>query len=136
MSEHRQNPSQRELRWFGLLLLAFFTLVAAILVWRFAARGIATAVLATGTTLAALYYVVRPLRLPIYRGWRWLFRPLAWVVLRLSFAVVYFLVLTPVGVVSRALGVDHLDLEVDPEASSYWVEHGSPTEASSYFKQF
>ena len=41
-------------------------------------------------------------------------------------AVIYFAVVTPTGLVMRALGKDPLRLGRDPEAESYWIHRDPP----------
>ena len=45
--------------------------------------------------------------------------PIGWVVSHLLLGVVYFLVLTPIGLTLRALGRDPLERRFDQSASSY-----------------
>ena len=93
----RLNPSQRELRWFGLLMW-FFSVVIAGLVslntgWVRAPLTIAS----IGAALCLVFYVLRPLRLPIYRIWMRAFHPIGWIVSHLVLVSIYYLVLTPIG---------------------------------------
>ena len=41
-------------------------------------------------------------------------------------AVIYFGVVTPTGLLRRALGKDPLRLKRDPDAESYWIEREPP----------
>lgn len=38
-------------------------------------------------------------------------------------AVVFLLIVTPVGLLLRMFGVDFLERKIDPGASSYWKKH-------------
>jgi hypothetical protein len=72
-----------------------------------------------------------------YRTWLLLFVPLAWSVSTLLLVLVFFVVLTPIGVAFRLLGRDPLKRKFDRNAPSYWVKREeTATEASSYFRQF
>ena len=51
-------------------------------------------------------------------------------------AVIYYLVLTPVGLVLRAIAYDPLSRRFDPRADSYWIERKAPDDAERYFRQF
>ena len=37
--------------------------------------------------------------------------------------VVFFLIVTPAGLLIRMLGIDFLERKIDPNASSYWRRH-------------
>ncbi len=136
MLELRLKPSPRELRWFGLLLLVFFWLVAGIVLWTTSARGAAIGLGATGAALAALYYGIRPLRRPLFAAWMRLVHPIGWVVSHLLMAAVYFLVVTPMGWALRLARVDPLERRGKPEAETCWTAFPSPTDPSSYFRQY
>ena len=52
-------------------------------------------------------------------------------------AVIYFAVVTPTGLIMRALGKDPLHLARDPEAESYWIRRDPPgPERGSMTNQF
>ena len=57
-----RNPSLRDLRWFGLLLPVFVALVGAIARWQFEVPAAALGIWSAGGALAALYWLVPPLR--------------------------------------------------------------------------
>jgi len=48
----------------------------------------------------------------------------------------FFLVITPVGLVLRLLARDPMERRMLPEAESYWVEARGERPSESYFKQF
>jgi hypothetical protein len=62
--------------------------------------------------------------------------PIGWLVSRVVLAIVYFLVITPIGLIRRLRGHDPLALRADPTASSYWVARQDRTDPASYFRQF
>jgi hypothetical protein len=128
------KPSAREMRWFGALLVLFFGIVGA-LIYRAALPGVATALWTAGGVLGGLYYLVPALRGPIYRGWVKGTYPIGWLVSHGLLAVIYYLVITPIGLVFRLFGRDPLQRRFDP-ADSYWQEHRGETPASRYFSQF
>ncbi len=130
------DPSERELRWFGLLALLFFAVVAALVELRSARMAASAIILGAGVTLALVYYFVPPLRLPIYRGWMLAVWPIGWLVTHLLLAIAFYLVVTPVGLLLKLLGRDPLERRFDPEATSYWRKRERDAEPSDYFRQF
>ncbi len=129
------RPSAGELRWFGLTLLAVFGVVGALLAWRLESLAAARALWLTGALLAAVYYAVRPLRVPLFRAWMAAVTPIGWAVSHALLALIYYLVLTPIGLVRRALGRDALDRRFDRSAPSYWTEHDPGGDVSRYLRQ-
>ena len=106
MIELNRNPSARDLKWFGLLLLAFFGLLAAMALWRFDAPSGARRLLAVGAALSVVYYAVPPLRRWIFLAWMFAAFPIGWTISHVLLFVVYFVVITPVGLVLRLFGKD------------------------------
>ena len=134
--ELRIHPTPRDLRWFGLILLAFWGLVGA-LVWR-ATGSLAwpRALWGGAAVLMVTYYAARPLRRPMYVGWSYLTYPIGWVVSHVLMATVYFGLFTAAGLLMRLVGYDPLTRALDRSATTYWVRRGDPPDVSSYFRQY
>jgi hypothetical protein len=62
--------------------------------------------------------------------------PIGWVMSHLILAIIYYLVLTPVGLVLRALGRDPLHRRFEPEAKTYWIDRGEEPAVERYFRQY
>jgi len=136
--EINRNPSARELRQFGTIWLpAFLLLVAAALVRRWHAPILAAAVPAV---LAAIAFVVAwaaPARLkPVFVGMMVATSPIGWLVSHLIMVVIYFVVLTPIGVLRRTFWGDALHRHFDTTVDSYWIPRPPEEEPRRYFKQF
>lgn len=134
--EIHRNPSRRELSWFGLLVLLFFGLVGGLVLWRSGSLTAAVTVWSIGGLLALVYYAVRPLRLAMFRGWMVAAYPIGFVISHLVLAMVFFLVITPIGLVMRLVGRDPMTRKFDRTAASYWVRRKTEAKAESYFRQF
>jgi hypothetical protein len=133
--ELRVNPTAKDLRWFGAILLAFFGLVGLV-VWRATGTlGWPNAIWGAAALVSGAYYLVRPLRRPLYIGWSYATYPIGWVVSHVLMAVVFFGLLTVCGVLMRLFGYDPLTRRFDRSASTYWVEHEEATDVSNYFRQ-
>ena len=131
-----RNPSPRELRWFGLLLPLFVALVGAIARWQFGAPAAALGIWSAGGALAALYWVAPLLRRPILVGWMYAALPIGWTVSHLMMGVVYFAVVTPIGLLSRLVRGDTLHRRLDRNARSYWIERPRRSGTRRYLRQF
>ena len=62
--------------------------------------------------------------------------PIGLVIGNVLMALVYYVLVTPVGLVFRLMRRDPLDRELDPEAKSHWVRRPPQPDASRYFRQF
>jgi hypothetical protein len=62
--------------------------------------------------------------------------PIGWTISHLVLGAVYYLVLTPIGLVMRLLGRDPMQRRFDRSAKSYWIERTPRTDPSRHFRQF
>jgi hypothetical protein len=134
--EINKNPSLRELRWFGVILLAFAGLVGALLRFKFGLSTAATTVWVAGGVIAVAVLAVPPLRKPVYLGWMYAAFPIGWTISNALLAFTYYLVLTPIGLAMRLLGRDPMTRRLDPSAKTYWTEHNPHGAPERYYRQF
>jgi hypothetical protein len=64
---------------------------------------------------------MHPLLQRAYDRWMVVVRALAWVNTRVILTVVFYLILTPVGLVRRLMGYDPLNRRLEPDARTYRV---------------
>jgi len=124
-SLHPVRPLRVE-REFGLLVGAILAALGAWWTYRDKFAGVRPWFLAAGLLLLALGALApRLLRLP-YRGWMRLAELLARVATTVILALVYFLVVTPIGLWKRLRGWDPLERRLAPQANggSYWRPYG------------
>jgi hypothetical protein len=62
--------------------------------------------------------------------------PIGWVVSMLLLAAIYFVILTPISLVRRARGADHLRLTRAPAGESYWEPRQHDERSDRAFSQF
>lgn len=72
----------------------------------------------------------------LYAGWMEAAAPIGWTITRLILGAVYYLVLTPIGLLMRLFGKDPMNRNLDRTAATYWCERRGATEARRYFRQF
>ena len=132
---HR-NPSRKELRWFGILLLVFIGAVGGVLRWRADTPTASAAFWGLGGALVLTYALVPPSRRLIYLGWMYAVFPIGWTVSHILLAGIYYLVLTPIGLLLRLGRGDPLERRFDRSARSYWKPHRPGGDVARYFKQF
>jgi hypothetical protein len=125
--------SAAEGRKFGLTLGAAFVLLGGLLWWReHTVAALASAALAAVLAAAGL---VIPTRLePVERAWMRLAHLLSRVTTPVFMGIVYFLVITPTGMVRRSLG--RSALRRSRAASSYWVPRDPAARRSDLEHQF
>jgi hypothetical protein len=61
---------------------------------------------------------------------------LGWVMTRVLLTIVFFLAVTPVGLVQRLLGKRAIEVAFAPEAASYWQPRMARPRTDDYEKQY
>jgi ABC-type uncharacterized transport system permease subunit len=134
--EINRNPSRRDLAWFGLVLFLFFLVVGGVLGRALASDVARHVAWGAGAILALAYYAVPGWRRPMFVGWMYAAYPIGFVMSHLLLGVVYFGVVTPIGLLMRAMGHDPMTRRFDRSATTYWVERQRVSDVKRYFKQF
>ena len=130
------HPSRRQLAVFGALWLAFFTFLGGVVFYRGGSWTPVTILWTVGAVVPAVGWPYPPLMRIVYVAMACAAFPVGFVVGQVALAVVYYLVLTPTGLVLRALGYDPMNRRFDAEAETYWARRGSGERADRYFRQF
>jgi hypothetical protein len=139
------HPTASKLRQFGWTALVAFGLIGLALRVRgelfglgFGAAGSSVAcALWTLGALSGLFSLVwprgnRPLYLALSIG----SFPIGWVVSHVLLAVLFYGLLTPLGLLFRVLGRDPLERRFSPEETSYWRDLPETNDNEDYFRQF
>jgi hypothetical protein len=115
-TQHKAN----ELRQFGLLIGGVFCIIG---IWPLLLHGQDPRYWAflVGGTLVAVGTVFPIVLSPVYRAWMALGHALGWVNTRIILGVMFFALLTPVGLLMRLLGKNSLGLALDSKSSTYRV---------------
>jgi hypothetical protein len=135
MIQINKNPSRTELRWFGLLVAIFFGFVGVMVLRRTHSARSAEVIWIVSALLVSLYYVIPPLRRPMYVGSMSLTYPFGWIISHVMVMVLFYLIMTPLGMLVRLLGRDPMMRTFEPSRQSYWVERDPSTTTDRYFRQ-
>ena len=135
------RPDARVLRQFAIFAVVGLPLLAGLILrlcgafsWSHPALWTAAAV---GVVQCGLYFA------RVEAPTRWLFvvltvaaMPIGFALSHVLMAVVYYLVITPIGLVFRVMGRDVLGRRPARERASFWHDRGEPRKPSSYFKLY
>ena len=130
------NPSRRELRQFGGLCLVFFGLIAGYAYYRHDATTVASVLGGLAVVLGTMGAVAPAALRPVFVGWMVAAFPIGWTISHLLLGLLYYGILTPIGLILRAVGYDPMNRELDPKASSYWSQREPVEDVGRYFRQF
>ena len=111
------SPKKKDLRNLGLVFLVALAVIGGIVLWKGGSSG--PYWIGAGV-LFGLWGLVWPAGLkPVYRVWMTLAVILGYFVSRILLSVIYYLVVTPIGLIMRLIGKDLLDLKLK-DRDSYW----------------
>ena len=129
------NPSPRKLRQFAAVAVVFLVALATTAHLRGRSELAQALPLGLGT-IVGLLGLVQPTALRIlYVLLSIAVFPLGFAVSHLILLVVFYGVITPLGVLSRLARSDLLSLRSDPTARSFWRERHRPHDKASYLRQ-
>lgn len=139
------NPDKKQLRTFGVIGLFVFGALAA-WAWRtgtlmgFSLEGGQPIVIRTLGVLAAfcgLCSLVFPSgNRPLFVVLSLITLPIGFVVSHLILFTMYFVVMTPIGLLLRLSGRDPLARSLDRSQNSYWGQRTTQPPVDRYFRQF
>jgi hypothetical protein len=129
------HPSRSKLRQFGVLSLL---VGAGLTAWSASGGDLPQSVGWIGGALALAGFIglVMP---PAIRALFVILSvaafPIGWIVSRVALGVLFFLVVTPIGLIHRARGRDALRLK-RREAATYWLSRDTARHPERYLRQF
>lgn len=129
-----RNPAGRKLLVFGAAWLVFFG-SWGLVGWMRGRHAAAEALWAVAAAVPLAGAASRRILKLAYVGLSYATYPVGFVVSYVVLALVYFLVLTPIGLVMRLFGHDPLARKFDPAAKSYWSPRERTKTVESYFNQ-
>ena len=132
-----RNPSRRTLNQFGFIWLGFFLLAAGGLWLKLHSISVSATLAGVAVVAPVLGWAVPGFMRVVYLGMSYLAWPIGLMVSLVLLAAVYFLVVTPIGLVMRVLGYDPMHRRFEPDAPTYWIgRDGGARDQRSYFRQF
>jgi hypothetical protein len=117
-----KKRSLRIEREFGLVVGAVFTLLGGWWIYRGKLTNVAQVFLPLGSTLILLGLVFPRALIYPNKAWMKLAEVLSFVMTRLILGVVFFVIVTPIGVIKRLFGWDPLSRR-GQRSASYWVPY-------------
>jgi len=129
------KSSKKDLRSFGLAVGGVLAILGGILLYR--GKPTAPWFLGVGIFLMTVGLVFPPALKPIQKIWMAFAVIMGWVSSRVVLTLLFYAVVTPVGVVARGFGKTFLDLEIDKTRKSYWnLRENKVPDKMQYEKQF
>lgn len=135
------NPGVAGRRKFALSLIIGFPILATILavvMWLsfHAWKPFSLWLGAIGAAVGVVFWLIPQIARPFYVVWYFLGCCVGIVMGNTLFALFYYLMLTPIGLVMRLLGHDPLRRKFDRSAASYWRDAEKGVDPKRYYRQF
>ena len=115
-----QAATRKELRQFGLMVGAVFTVIG---LWPLVFRGepLRLWAIGTGGLLIACGGILPQLLAPIHKGWMWVGHIMGWINTRILLGIVFYALVTPIGLVFRLMGKDTMRQAFAESSTTYRV---------------
>lgn len=129
------NPSRSQLLQFGMAWFVFLGGSAALAAWR-GSPTVAGSLGALAIVLPLVGLVVPGVLLAVFVAVSVVTFPIGFAVSQVILAAIYFLVLTPIGLVLRWLKPEFFPTAPDKSLLTYWQPRPEPRPATDYFKTY
>jgi hypothetical protein len=121
----------KEIRKFGTIAFIFFGLLSALALWR---QHEAIIYLFGLLSTFGLLLLMFPKGLqPIYNGWLKIARFIGKISTIIVLTLAYYIVITPFGLIKRAVSGPPIPTSPDKSMTSYWVSRAEPTQPKERF---
>ena len=114
------KSDRKDLRSFALTVGGVLAALGAWLLWR--GKPYAAPLLCGGAILIAAGLFSPPVLKAVHKIWMTLALCLGWGMTRILLSVLFYGILTPLGLIARIFGKEFLDLSFRTDAASYWIK--------------
>ncbi len=130
------NPTKRELRQFGFIWLGFLAFFGLIAWFKFDNHPVAQGLWVAAVVVPLIGWFVPAFMKLVFVGMSYAAFPIGFVVSHVVLAIVYYLVLTPIGILMRIFRYDPMRRQLEPDAPSYWIKRAPHPDPKQYFRQY
>lgn len=131
-----RDPTRRQLNQFGFIWLGFMAFFGCVAWFKFSAPPVAASLWVSALVIPLIGWVFPPFMRLVFVGMSFAAWPIGFVVSHVVLALVYYLVVTPIGLVMRVVGYDPMTRRSTGDGASRWVPRDVDRNAESYFRQF
>jgi hypothetical protein len=130
------RPTRRQLNEFGIAWLIFFLLLSALLMWKGTSASVLWVLVTAAFLIPLIGYFCPPFMRLIYLGMTFAAYPIGFIVSHLILMMVYYLIITPTGMVLRLTKRGFFPKKPDKRIQSYWISKTKSRNPDDYFKQY
>ena len=129
------KSEKSDLRKFGITIGVILLIIAGFLFWK--EKESFQILLTFGVTFCILGIAIPFILKPIYWIWMIFAIILGWIMTRIILSLLFYIIFTTIGLISRLFGKQFLELKWDHSQNSYWnMKTVEPFNKKNYEKQF
>lgn len=134
-AEINKNPSAKELIKFGATFLGGMAVIGLLYHFVFHNEPLAKGLWIAGGVVFVLSFIPPVARI-LYILWMGLGITMGLVTSPIILALVFLVLITPVGLVFKLIQRDTMKRKMDRDAATYWEEYKETDDPATYVKQF
>jgi hypothetical protein len=131
-----RDPTRRQLNQFGFIWLGFVAGFGAVAWFKFNSPTAAAILWGASVVVPVIGWMAPAFMRAVFVGMSYAAWPIGFVVSHVVLALVYYLVMTPIGLAMRLIGYDPMTRRRDPDLKSRWVARETGRSPETYFRQF
>jgi len=112
------KTNKEEIRKFGYLIGGVLIAISIFMLWK--ALAYYQLIFVIGISFILLGFFATKILKPIYIIWMIFATILGWIMTRVILAILFYLIVTPIGLIARLFGVKFLDVSWRNNVNSYW----------------
>jgi len=128
------KSEKKDLRNFGLTIGIALGLLSGLLWWK--GKDTYTILLIISVAFILFGLILPSILQPLQKVWMTLAVVMGFFMTRVILSILFYVVFTSIGGISRLFGKQFLDLEMDKSKQSYWIRRVRSSDKSTYEKQF
>ena len=126
------NTNKEEIRKFGFLIGGVLIAISIFMLWKTFNQY--QLVFIIGISFVLMGFFIPRILKPIYIIWMTFATILGWIMTRVILTILFYLIVTPIGLIPRIFGVKFLDLSWNDNVKTYWNKRdGSVSDIEKQF---
>lgn len=129
------KSEKSDLRKFGITVGLVVGIIGGLLWWL--GKGSYGYFVTIAIFLIISGLIIPRILLPLQKAWMTIAVVIGWFMTRLILSVLFYLIVTPIGLIGRVFGKEFLELKMDKSKKSYWIyREEKPFDKRDYERQF
>jgi len=112
------NLDKKEVKKFGFLIGSVLIVISIFMIWKEISYYQILLIMSAAFILSAV--IIPKILKPIYKIWMTFAIILGWIMTRVILTILFYLIVTPTGIIGRLFGKQFLDLSWKKSTVSFW----------------